>query len=545
MVINMADNNVITPAKNPSDTQVVVGPDKKYYSFKKSRSPEYINGYFTKKGWQLKEGKWFTASGESVDSLTKVGSKPPDTAGDMVKKKAQVDKLGHLETDVALAGTASLPAAMGLIGGMLGRTPGAALGGALGEGVKDLVKSHILDQKVTPGQYAKDISIESIKQAAFQKGGEKLGEVFFNQLNKLPHAVTKKGIPLLPGDLDANGKMSKYIEDLLGNLAPSAKIMGDFRSKQNEAIIKQTTKLANGFAKFNGTSEEMGVLVRNTMIKADKQERLVLKKLYPQAKTNQDLMKTIEGREYFTNFRNSLSLAIMHSDKPELIAGYIRGTTKGSLEDTRTVRKLLSEISPTTLGKVQNTIMRDVVNETLTGTKDPMMKQTLAISKNFPGGEFKSILDNIGEEKLKALYGQKGYNAIEDFSKLLAHVNKTQGGSMGKFLNLMFYFPFRAGVTPKGIGKLAGMAFVVNRAAKMITSEEGVKIYEGYIRAGTSQAPRLISAARDEMIAFNEKSDKEFELDQQIAEDEYKETLPKINSMDFGSDTWQKTVLNK
>jgi hypothetical protein len=46
MESNMADNNVIAPGKSPSETQVVVGPDKKYYSFKKGRSPEYINSYF-------------------------------------------------------------------------------------------------------------------------------------------------------------------------------------------------------------------------------------------------------------------------------------------------------------------------------------------------------------------------------------------------------------------------------------------------------------------------------------------------------------------
>jgi curved DNA-binding protein CbpA len=155
----------------------------------------------------------------------------------------------------------------------------------------------------------------------------------------------------------------------------------------------------------------------------------------------------------------------------------------------------------------------------------------------------KDILDGIGEEKLKALYGQKGYNAIENFSKIVAHVDKTQGGGIGKFLNLTFLLPFRSGMTAKGIGKVSGMAFIANRAAKIITSPEGVKIYEDYITATTSQTLRLASAARDEMIAFNEKSDKEFELEQQIADDEYKATLPQVNSTDFGSETWRKTLL--
>jgi hypothetical protein len=544
---NMADNNVISPAKSPSDTQVVLGPDKKYYSFKKSRSPEYINGYFTKKGWQLKEGKWYTANGESADSLTKVGSKPPDTAGDLVKKKEQLSKLNHLETDVALAGVAAAPSAFAMVGGLLRGAPGAALGGALGEGIKDYVKSDILDKQITPQQYAKDTSIEGVKQFLFQKSGEKVGEVFFNQLNKLPHAVTKKGIPLLPGDLSPNSKLSKYVEDLLSNLAPSSKIMGDFRAKQNEAIIKQTTKLANGFAKFNGTSEEMGVLLRNTLRQneatAAKNLEAVRKSLPAGKQTMNYLKKTQEYKDYIATFDYELMRSILRTNKPELIAGFLR-SSKASLGETRMLTDYIHEIDPKILGKVQNTIIRDVINETMTGSKDPMMKQTLAITKNFSGNKFKDILDGIGEQKLKALYGQKSYNAIEDFSKLIAHVDKTQGGGIGKFLNLTFLLPFRSGMTAKGIGKVTGMGIIANRAAKIITSEEGVKLYENYIRATSSQAPRLISAARDELIAFNEKADKEYELDQQIADDEYKATLPKMNSMSFGSETWRQTVLN-
>jgi hypothetical protein len=107
----------------------------------------------------------------------------------MVKKKEQLGGLNHLKTDLALATVAATPSAFALIGGLLRGAPGAALGGALGEGVKDFVKGDILDKKITPQQYAKDTSIEATKQFLFEKGGDKLGEVFFKQLAKLPHAV--------------------------------------------------------------------------------------------------------------------------------------------------------------------------------------------------------------------------------------------------------------------------------------------------------------------------------------------------------------------
>jgi hypothetical protein len=204
--------------------------------------------------------------------------------------------------------------------------------------------------------------------------------------------LTKKGIPLLPGDLSPNSKVSKYVEDLLSNLAPSSKIMGDFRTKQNEAIINQTTKLANGFAKFSGTSEEMGILLRNTLRQneaAAVKSLETLRKSLPAGKqTLAYLKKTPEYKNYVANFDYELMRSVLRTNKPELIAGMLR-SSKASLGETRMLTDFVHEIDPSILGKVQNTIMRDVINETMTGSKDPMMKQSLALSKNFSGGAFK------------------------------------------------------------------------------------------------------------------------------------------------------------
>jgi hypothetical protein len=51
------------------DKQIVIGPDGKHYAFSASISPERIEKYFVKKGWQLRNGKWFSAAGEAVQDI--------------------------------------------------------------------------------------------------------------------------------------------------------------------------------------------------------------------------------------------------------------------------------------------------------------------------------------------------------------------------------------------------------------------------------------------------------------------------------------------
>ena len=90
-----------------------------------------------------------------------------------------------------------------------------------------------------------------------------MGDVFFGLLNKIPHAVIKDGIRLLPSDING-GKITKYVEDLLSNLMPSSEVMAKYKAGQNKDVIGAAEKLAKGFSRFRGTTEEMGQLLQDT-----------------------------------------------------------------------------------------------------------------------------------------------------------------------------------------------------------------------------------------------------------------------------------------
>jgi hypothetical protein len=505
-----------------TDKQVITGPDKKRYVFSKNISQDRINKYFTKKG--IKAPVNNTSKG---DSNFKSGMASGPTPQDALKSMQSIG------TSTLEYGATGLPSAGGAAGAVVGGKRGAFLGGVIGEDLRQIIMRPILlgrgQQDLSVKESLMKMGEEGAKQAAFEYVGQKAGEVFFKVLNKVvPHATVNNGIPLLPSEMASGGKVMKYVEDLLSNLAPSAKTMSGFRDAQNKAIIKQTEKLANGFAKFKGTSEEMGILLRNTLRSEQDMAEAnlnVVKKSLPAGHQSLKYLKlTQEYKDYIANFDYELMRSIVRTNKPELIAGMLR-TSRASLGETRLLTDFVHELNPEILGKVQNTIIRDVLNETFTGSKDPTMKATLAATKSFSGSRFKSLLDGIGEEKLKALYGQKGYNSIVKMEDLLAHVDKTQGGGAGKFLNLLFILPFRSGVSVASAGKTAGLGFVMNRAAKIITSPEGVKLYENFIRASTAQSPRLVNLAREELQKYNERSDAEYEQEQKQAEIDYKKSL--------------------
>lgn len=516
--------------KNQDSKVRVTGPDGKGYWFKKTTSKAEQDAYFAKKGLIKAPGK--TAAQETISG----GS--PGNVGMMQNYFGGVGTSIYEGTATAMPG---LLAAGGSI--PLGKR-GAFIGGFVGEDIRQMMMRPILlgrgQQDLTASQSLIAMATEGGKQAALQYAGEKMGDYFFKALDKVvPHAVKIKGIPLLPGDLNPNSKMMKYIEDFLGNVGTGAKTMAEFRAAQSAAITKKAETIANGFAKFNGTSEEMGLLIKNTLEKeyAIYEKGLEqIKNQYPKgkARTIGNLMKDPIYKkladEQEQKFGHELATKIFNTNKPELIAGWLRsGATKGAtLEDTR---KLFDVLGADIQGKVQNRIMRDVIQETMTGSKDPM--QAVAAVKNMSGGKFKSILDGIGEERLKVIYGQKGYKAITDFSNLIKYVDKTQGNGMGRFYNLTLALPFLRGISGKNLGKAAIANAVLARMTKVITSPEGIKVYENLIRAMSAQAPRALEMARQEVNAFNKKTDAEEEQIQKQALEEFKrQTEQQENQLD-------------
>jgi len=116
---------------------------------------------------------------------------------------------------------------------------------------------------------------------------------------------------------------------------------------------------------------------------------------------------------------------------------------------------------------------------------------------------------------------------LENFVGLTAHLGRgSPGGGVGKFLNLVYVLPLRSGLGIKPLTHMLSGGIITNRAAKIITSEEGMKLYENYIRAVSQQTPRAIKLAVDELSAFNERNDKEWELEREETLRKFKEQNP-------------------
>jgi hypothetical protein len=521
------DTTTQTPPVTTTDKVKIQGPDQKWYAFKKGTPPEKIDKYFTKQGWVKKEGKWFTATGDPATSMglaSGVGTKDRPGPGVGLSKKGVEDFATALPTIGGTAGS--------FVGG--GRGPvaaaGAGLGGAIGEDLRQMIMRPILlgrgQQDLTISQSLVSMGAEASKQAALQYGGEKAGEYFFKLLNKIPHSVIKKGIPLLPSDLKPGSKVMAYVEDLLTNLVPSAKTMAEFKAKQSKLIEDKLTKLANGFAKFDGNPEQMGILLQNVLRKGEYEAAETLDKLrltLPKGhQTQAELAKKFpnEVQDFMQTYKNQLSKAIIGTNKPELIAGWLKTSTAG-LSDTRIVADVVHELDPKVLGKVQNRILRDGIEKTFTGHIDPVAKGSKELEDLYSGKTFKGIINTIGETKMKAIYGEEGFKRIEDFIKLTGNINNRSQAGAGKFLNLIFLIPFRQGLGVKGTAKVAMTGIFANRMARIITSPEGMRMYEGYIRASANGALKIANGYIDEARTWASQADQEYAQEEKEAEEEY------------------------
>lgn len=517
--------------------QTLQGPDGKWYSVKKGDENKF-DQHFTKQGWIKKDNVWYTQTGEKSKM-----SVPSQTPGFTAKLPIGGLGLGGERVGISLedrnkqmpsftkdyTGTA-LPTIFGGVGGTVGGSLGAGVGGALGQILKTImVRPSFLEKDPSTQKQIADILLEGGKQAGLEYAGGKIGDGFFKLLNKIPHAVIKDGIKFLPSELKEGGTVSRYVEDLLSNLATSANTIETFKNERNKVILNHTEQLAQGFSRFNGTSEELGIIMQKSIRQAhenidkglESTYQGYIKKGFTEKQAELYLSKTSLAKQMKEYFDNELASKIIKTNKPEEIAGFIRA--KAALQDVRQLHKTLIELSPDMMGKVQNRLMRDFLQEAITGSKDPTAKGAQELTKHFAGDRFKKIIDTVGEEKLKAIYGENGYKRLEDFIKLTGTIGTgRQGSGVGKFLNLVFIYPFRGGINIHTLLRSAGMAFAFNRAAKIITSPEGMGIYEGLIKVLGSNSPRLINLSLEELKKFNQRSDEEFSIEQQQAEEEYK-----------------------
>lgn len=518
-------------------------PDSKLYKSKPDK--ELVDAWIQAKPERsvyVKKIKGFDPANEGADKVpsgipvhTESRGQNPTELMTAEQFKARDSKLKPIIDQTG----AALPTIGATVGGYMGGGKGplaavtAAIGGAVGKAMQDLEQRMVFDRQIDTKTAMGHIAKEAAEQAALQYGGEKAGDAFFKLLNKIPHAVIKQGIKLLPSDINPNSRVMKYVEDILSNLAPSAKTMEAFKTQQSAEIVKKVGTIVDGFSRFNGTSEEMGVLLKNTLKtgqdaienKLEVLEEGYIKKGASKIQAQQYVRQTAVYKDYVQRYENELVQRIVATNKPELIAGLLRSST-AALSETRIMSDTLKGLDGQMLGKVQNRIMRDVINETLQGSKDPTAKGVQNLTAKYSGNKLKGVLDGIGEEKLKAIYGDAGYKQIEEFVKLTGTVGSGQGGGFGKFLNLTFALPFMHGMTVKSIMHTTGTAFLLNRAAKVITSTEGVRLYENIIRATAQNAPRAIKLSMDEYNAFLTRQDEQFKAEERAIEDQYYKEHP-------------------
>lgn len=515
----MADTNTQT------QKELIQGPDKKWYKVRKTDLGKFDES-FKSKGWVKTDGKWSKAPPVSTFNPG------PDPLKMKQSMEAPIKGVG----DYASAALPTVGGATGsIVGGVLGApTAGAGIGGGAGSVLRDLYQRSVMSANIPDKKMYLDALIEGGKQAALEKGGQKVGELFFNIVNKIPHAIVKQGIKFLPSEINPGGKISRYVEDLLSNLAPSAKTMDAFKTEQNAQIIKKVDTLVKGMSRMDLNSEQVGTLLRQTMSDG---EDSALKSLKALAKSNLPAGKRDMGNlaklfpkevnDFMTNYRNELAKRIIGTQKPELIAGWLRQQNTG-LEHTRLLTDKIHELKPDVLGKVQRRLVSDFLQESLTGSKDPVTKGMQSLTNRFAGDKWSKVLNTMGEEKLKAIFGDTGYKNLQKFTELTGQLGvNRQGSSVGRFLNLMFLLPFRSGIKIDALTKTGGTAFLLNRAAKVITSPEGMGIYETYIKAVAQNSPRLANLAIDELRKYNERSDAEFKQEQREAEQLYEQMKEK------------------
>lgn len=446
-----------------------------------------------------------------------------------LKTSEQIIKARDKYKAVAGQMGAGLPAAGGMVGGVIGGPAGAAAGGSLGAGAQDLMKRVIMGQDdMSSKQAALHMVTEGVKQGALDYAGGKIAGGFFYLLNKIPHAVIQQGIKFLPHELPGNkgSIVSKYIADLLTNLAPSSKTMAEDAIKRNANVIGAANKLAKGMGRIQGTSEEIGIIVQDSLKQFREQmEKQIAAQGGSSASVQKAFGTTALVKEYEKVFKNQLAERIAKEYKPEEIVGFIRGTAE--LEDTRTVLGFLKEKGQEkVVNAVKSRLMSDIIQETLTGSKDPILKETQKIGTKFVGKDFKATLDKIGEEKLMAIYGPQTMENINEFTKLIQNIGSTGTNGAGKFLNLIFVLgPLRTGLTMAAGKKLASEGFIFNRMAKYITSTEGIKLTENYARAITLGV-KVPNALYDQMKEFNARQDREYIEDQHAIEEQYYKEHP-------------------
>jgi len=359
---------------------------------------------------------------------------------------------------------------------------------------------------------------------------EPVGSAILKLLSKIPHAqeftvgtgkvLSKIKIPLLPSEV--NGGLSRYFEQLMTNLIPSAGKMKEFYTGQAEAITKGAETIANALSKFKGTPEEFGVLLQDATKAAKK---AAIAKLAPQLSKMSPQNAAAMLEKYVEKpFAKGLLGTIMKSKNVEQLSGALVSPKFGH-EEIRDLIKLFSGTDQFhAIEAARTRIVYDVIEQTLRGSKDPTLKRAPELSERFLGKRFTAALDKIGEDRLKTIFTSKQYEAIEKFEKLIAHTTGDQSSFVGRFMNLVFVLgPFRGAMSAGGMGKIALEAGVLNTAARIITSTEGVEAYESYIRAQGKNLPAATKAAYNIFKIQVDKANNEYELEKQKLEQLEKE----------------------
>lgn len=392
----------------------------------------------------------------------------------------------------------------------------AALGGGAGEALKQIGQHFLipeqapLDMKEATSRILK----EAGTQGGFELGGRVLGSAAFKTLSKLPHAKLINGILIKASELPNASGITKFTEDLMANVWPSAKIYQRLTETQTKQITTAAEDIGKAISHFKGDNEAMGGLVKKAVGAA--------KDNYIKALSNiQDpIVYQSEVDKVEKLFKTGLLGEIAKTRRPEAIAGALTSRSFGN-QEVRGLVDMLAEHKSRVLDYARTQVLTNIFDKSMHGAIEPTAKGAKEIASRLTGNGLKQELDKIGEDRLSAIFNPGELKSIEKLEKTIAGVGSKGQSWLGKLKNYT-YLTYIAGGFVGGIKTPIVQAALLGTMSKIMTNPVGVEAYENVTKAIAAQTPRLTRELVDVYKKYAERAHIEYLHEREQAEQEFK-----------------------
>lgn len=285
------------------------------------------------------------------------GKTPPGNPTDSVSavpafwSKAGLKEHGYRAVRALLD---ALPTVGGVVGGLAGGgagiesgpgalatgAAGATAGGTLGEDAKLALQRKVFPASkgwdagpTTAKDIAKDLAVSGAIQGLTEATG-RLGSMALSPVAKYfgdtALASARSGVKLLPSE--AKGGAESYIEKFLKGSVLTAGKMEKFRVMQNAQTRQAADAVANKLASFNGTPEELGVLVQDGL----KQHRAAFRA--QQAQLYGDIDSAVQEKMVYTPVQKTVGKGFLQQTKT-VMQGELEGPAMPSMKPLKDFAK--------------------------------------------------------------------------------------------------------------------------------------------------------------------------------------------------------------